>query len=1078
MAACPGCGERNPEQARFCHACGTRLAQPGPALATRKTVTVLFCDVTGSTTLGERTDPEQIRRVMSRYYEEARAVLERHGGTVEKFIGDAVVAVFGVPVLHEDDALRALRASVELQEAIERLNVELEATFGLGIAVRIGVSSGEVIAGDATLGDSFASGDAVNVAQRLESAAQAGEILLAESTYRLARDAIRTERLEPLALKGKGEPVSAHRLVSVLPGAPPRARRFDSPMVGRERELALLEGAFARAVRERSCHLFTVLGAAGVGKSRLVREALRGFGDRARVVAGACLPYGEGITFWPALEIVKQATGIVDGDSPGRALARIEEALAGDEAAPLAARRAAALVGLEEEPVAAEEGFWGIRRLLESLSRTKPLVVVFDDVNWAEPTFLDLVEHLAEGIRDGPVLLVCLARPDLLERRPAWGGGKWNATTILLEPLSEDESAVLLENLLGSGVAGDVLRRVHASAEGIPLFVEELVSMLIDGAHLRPSRGGWRLGGDLSEIPVPESIQVLLASRLDQLSAGERRAIERAAIEGAVFHRGAVEALADEELRSQVDRCLAALVRKELVRPHRASFAGEDAFRFRHVLIREAAYDALPKQVRADLHERFAAWLEDVVADERAGEVEELLGYHLEQAYRYRAELTRVDERTRAVALRAGMRLGGAGRRALAKGDLNAAVNLLERAVELVPVEGPGGPELATELGLALRDAGELARAEQVLARAETAARTAGDRRAELAAAVQRIQVDFLADPARTDELLDELETILPELEALGDERALASGWTLVGVGRGLWGGRAEAGERALERALAHARSAGDRREEQNILRELALHAVWGPRPVADALERCHGLLDEAGGDPWLETGPLRCLATLEARLGRFDAARSLLRRARRVHDELRLTGLMPVPLAFAAGEIELLAGDYATAERELRRGLELLDTMGERGYRASIAAFLAQALVGQGRYGEAESYLLQARADAGADDVWTQAVARGTLAVVHAARGEHAQAEPLAREAVALVAGSDSRELGASMLEDLAIVLAAAGRAEEASAAAEQARRSFEEKGNVVASARVRRLLDHPGGAAPATRARDARAP
>ena len=736
MASCTRCGERNPEAARFCAACGAELpAAHAMPLETRRMVTVLFCDVSGSTALGERQDPEQIRRVMSRYFDASREVLERHGGTVEKFIGDAVVALFGVPVLHEDDALRAVRAAAELRDRIDELNDELERTYGIRIAVRIGVNSGEVIAGDTLGGHSFAAGDAVNVAQRLEASAEVGEILIGEMTHTLARDAIRAESTGPLQLKGREEPVTAFRLLEVLPGVPSHVRRFDSPMIGRERELQVLADAFVRAVAERSCHLFTVLGAAGVGKSRLVREAVAQVGDRARLLVGTCLPYGEGITFWPALEVVKQGTGIVDGDSVDQATAKIEAMLAGDEAARLAAERVAALVGLEESGETAEQGFWGLRKLVEALAREQPTMLVFDDVNSGEPRFLDLVEYLAERTRDAPLLIVCMARPELLEARPAWAGGKRNATTIFLEPLSRDESRTLLDNLLAVDIDDELVARIQQSAEGNPLFVEEMVSMLIDGGYLGP--GADSGSAALERLPVPASIQVLLASRLDQLSSGERQMIERAAVEGTVFHSGAVAALADEALGGDVDACLDSLVRKELIVPYQASFAGVDGFRFRHVLIREAAYDAVPKQLRADLHERYAGWLGNV-SGERLPELEEVLGYHLEQAYRYRLDVLRADDHGSALALAAATHLGAAGCRALARRDAGAAVNLLDRAVGLLPADDPDRIPLVFQLAEALHDVGEfrakLDLLEDVLARSVEE----GD---ELTAAAARLEI-------------------------------------------------------------------------------------------------------------------------------------------------------------------------------------------------------------------------------------------------------------------------------------------------------------------------------------------------
>ena len=443
MPTCPQCGEENPEGFKFCGSCGALLAEASAPREVRKTVTVVFSDVTGSTALGERLDPESLRRVMGRYFDEMQAVVERHGGTVEKFIGDAVMAVFGIPVLHEDDAVRAVRAAAEMRERLAGLNEELERDWGVTIAVRTGVNTGEVVAGDASSGGQrFATGDAVNVAKRLEEAAPPNEILLGETTHRLVRDAVKVEAVEPLELKGKGERVSAYRLLSIEPGAEGRARRLDSPMVGREREQALLERAYERAAGERGCHLFTVLGAAGVGKSRLLAEFLKGLGDNATVVGGRCLPYGEGITFWPLLEVLRKLYG-------DELVSAIETRLAGDENAELIASRVGAAVGLAESAGATEETFWAVRKLLEAQAHEQPLVLVFDDLQWGQPTFLDLVEHIADWSRDAPILLICLARPEFLDDRPGWGGGKFNATSVLLEPLSDEDSAELVLNLLG-----------------------------------------------------------------------------------------------------------------------------------------------------------------------------------------------------------------------------------------------------------------------------------------------------------------------------------------------------------------------------------------------------------------------------------------------------------------------------------------------------------------------------------------------------------------------------------------------------------------------------------------------------
>src|SRR3954447_3428820 len=625
MIVCASCGRENPDDARFCAACGKELAAATPAREVRKTVTVLFADVVGSTALGERTDPEALRRTMRRWFDEARTVLERHGGTVEKVIGDAVMAVFGVPQAHEDDALRAVRAAAELQEALQRSDVD----------ARIGVNTGEVVAaaGDETL----VTGDAVNVAARLEQAARTTEILIGQATERLVRDAAESEPVEPLALKGKAAPVRAFRLVAVRPGAEGRARRLDAPLVGRARELERLSGAFDDAVRANGCHLFTLLGPAGVGKSRLVEELLRASSGRATILRGRCLSYGDGITFWPVVEAIPGAAEVVAQDLP------------------------------------AAEIFAALRKLVEARARERPVVLVFDDVHWGEPTFLDLVEHVADWSRDAPILLVCIARPELLDVRPGWGGGKLNATTVLLEPLDDLAALELVRALVE--LDADAARRVVAAAEGNPLFVEEMAALA-------------REGGDLT---APPTIQALLQARLDRLAGGERTVLEAAAVEGKQFHASAVAELVRDRSPLDAESQLLALVRKDLVRPD-ATSAGDDAFNFRHQLIRDVAYGGVAKADRAELHERFASWVER--RKNGGGEFDEILGHHLEQAYRYRVELGRDDERSQALRGRAARVLAAAGRRANLRSDAPAAATLLRRA------PGPPPPEEGERLEL------------------------------------------------------------------------------------------------------------------------------------------------------------------------------------------------------------------------------------------------------------------------------------------------------------------------------------------------------------------------------------------
>jgi class 3 adenylate cyclase len=487
---CAECGQENPEGARFCSACGASLVEAAPAREFRKTVTVLFCDVAGSTALGESLDPEPLRALLAGYFERMKGIVEGHGGTVEKFIGDAVMAVFGVPAVHEDDALRALRAAVEMREALGQLEIE----------GRIGVNTGEVVTGTE---ERLATGDAVNVAARLEQAARPGEILIGETTFRLTRDAAEVEPLEPLALKGKSDSLAAFRLLGVREGAPAFARRLDAPMVGRERERQLLGQAFERSRDEQACQLFTMLGPGGIGKSRLVQEFVAAVENAATVVFGRCLPYGEGITYWPLLEVLEG-------------------------------------LGRELEIGAPEETAWAARKLFEEVAAERPLVIVFDDIQWAEPTLLDLIEHVADLSRDAPIVLLCVARPELLDARPGWGGGKLNATTILLEPLSEEEVRELVANLLDRAeLPRDVLHRLEEAAEGNPLFVEEMLAMLAED-------------GTGGEIEVPPTIQALLAARLDRLEAAERDVLGRASVEGKVFHAGGVVTLTPDDLRPAV----------------------------------------------------------------------------------------------------------------------------------------------------------------------------------------------------------------------------------------------------------------------------------------------------------------------------------------------------------------------------------------------------------------------------------------------------------------------------------------------------------------------------------------------
>jgi class 3 adenylate cyclase/tetratricopeptide (TPR) repeat protein len=985
VSACAVCGYETAEAFKFCPECGAEAAPKGQEQ--RKVVTVLFCDVVGSTALGESTDPEALRALLARYFDRMRAIVERHGGAVEKFIGDAVMAVFGVPLAHEDDGLRACRAAVEMREALPELGVE----------GRIGVMTGEVVTGTE---ERLATGDAVNIAARLQQAAQPGEVLLGEPTVELVRDAVAVEALEALELKGKAEPVPAFRLGSVR-DAP--ARRHEARFVGRERELALIQQAWERALAEQGCELVTIVGEAGVGKSRLVAEALAPVD--APVVQGRCLPYGEGITYWPVVEVIKQL-----------------DALPSDPAAATAIR---SLLRETEAGAAAEEIAWAFRKLLEERA---PLVVVFDDIQWGEETFLDLVEHVGLLSSGSPLLLLCMARPELAERRAGW------SVSLRLEPLPGDQ----VDELIGERVAPELRARIAHASGGNPLFISEILVMAAhaDGA-----------------LAVPPTLRALLAARLDQLEPAERRVLERGAVEGELFHRGAVQALSPEE--SQVTPRLAGLVRKELVRPDRSQLPGDDGFRFRHLLIRDAAYDGLPKSVRAELHERFAAWLEE--RGRELVELDEIVGYHLEQAYRYRRELGLDDESARELARSAAAKLASAARRALARSDIPAQANLLGRAVALLsPEEVPA--EMLSELGTALTEVGELGRARTALVEAITAARASGDRRVELLAQLQRIYVDTSSDPSFSlAQAQKENREALAALEEVGDDASRARGWLLAGL-YDFWEGRAADAEPAFERAFVHARRARDERKVADALWWLCGTLMFGPTPAAEGEQRCLQLVERAGGDPKLQVFSDAARASLVAMQGRFDEARALRDRAKAFFEELGLKHHLAATHQF--GHVELLANAPESAEAEFRAMYLMSKQMGETGYLSTTASYLAQAVYAQGRYDEAFQLSVEAEQAAASDDVSAQSGWRSIRAKTLARRGDFAAAESLARTAEALIQPTDHLNSVADAMEDLAEVLTLAGRLDDACAALIRALALYERKGNLVMAERTRARL------------------
>ena len=982
------------------------------AAAARKTVSVLFCDLADSTVLGERLDPEPLRELMGEWYEEMQISLEHHGGTVEKFVGDAVMAVFGLPQAHEDDALRAIRAALEMQSAVGRLNASLAGRDVPELRLRIGINTGEVVTGDGVA--TLATGDAVNTAKRLEEAAGGGEILIGAMTERLVRHATRLDPVGPVEAKGKRAPVEAWRVLGVIAGADSFARRLDTPLVGRTKELRVLRDGLTAGADRRECRLMTVIGAAGVGKTRLVSELVAEVGTYATVASGRCLPYGDGITFWPLTELIQRLGGEQ----------AVAEAIGDDPDAALVVERLRVLAGRGTAPP--EEIFWAVRRFFELLARERPLLVVLEDVHWAEPTLLDLVEHVSRWSRDAPILLLCVARPELLEERPQWEG-----VHVRLEPLSQDEATQLLDTLDAGGILSPELRgRVTEVAQGNPLYAEQLVAMLADEARAA-----------VELVTLPPTIQALLTARLDRLDPVEREVLQRAAVVGKEFWPGAVAAL--DGGAETLGATLLGLVRRELVEPAVSSIPGQDGFRFRHALIRDAAYAGIPKRTRADLHERFAAWLKLHHTQD------EFEGYHLEQSYLYRDELGSLDDHARSLGERGGQLLTTAGRHALMRDDVPAAVNLIERGVALLPQTSDARGFALLELAIALMRSGSFAAAQGALEEALDLARSEANRQLELRTLIER---EFFRIFTNTETPAEEItriaEQAIPALEALGDDAGVAKAWHLLSeppVMACRWGERAA----ALEHALEHARRAGDTREAARAAAALMQAIQLGPTEVDPAIERAHLFLRESEGDRLLTASILSSLAVLLAMRGEFDEARAQWARARAFWEELGMPHQQAIR-AIDASTIELLAGDSEAAERELRTGYDLLVEIGDVHLRPMLAAYLAAVLVGKSDLGDADALASYAESHSWEDDIVTEVMWRVARAQIQARKGEAAEAERLARGAVDLAAPTDFLDLQATALLALARVLREAGSPQAASVAA-QAQAVYERKGNIV---------------------------
>jgi class 3 adenylate cyclase/tetratricopeptide (TPR) repeat protein len=1055
MSACPNCGGPVAQGRRFCSRCGAPLAgdswatDPAPARA-RKVVTVLFSDVSGFTVLGERLDPESLHQVIGRWFEGTDQVIERHGGTVEKHMGDAVMAVFGVPVVHEDDALRAGRAALEMQQKLADLNEELARRWDVQLSVRTGLNTGEVVVGDDAGGELSILGDAVNVAQRLESAAEPGQVLIGAATARLVRGAARLERVSPLTLKGKAAPVAAWRLDAVASETADLDTHAGASFVGRAAELGQLREALDEALARAAPRLVTVLGPAGIGKSRLVRAFLDDVRGEATAVVGRCLPYGEAITYWPVAEIVRQLAG---GEDEAALASLVEGGGLDAKESRLVRSRVARAVGSAPGGVSVEETQWAIRRLLESAARDRPLVVAFEDIHWAAPTLLDLIEHLATFATEAPLVLVSLARPELFEKRPAWRSvGGSLASVLQLEPLSLGDSVELLDILAdGAELTADERSRLLAAAEGNPLFLEQTVAMRAE------------MAGEAEPVIAP-TIQAVVTARIDRLPVVERSLLEAASIEGRTFHRGALIDLLGDEHRPELDSNLTALARRELVGPTRPDFEEEQAFRFSHILIRDAAYALMPKQRRAELHERHARWLERR-SDRGLGENAELTGYHLEQAFAYRVEVEPAATRSHSqLAADGGRHLGTAGRAALARDDLPAAIRLLERAVALLPPHDPERAALFPELGMALTEAGELRKAERVLDAAVEEAASRGDSRAEAHAVVVRLFGRLQVDTeSSTREVRERFESLLEVFGDSRDDLGLDRLWRLRALVHWIEARSGEA-EAAWREATEHARRAADHRGWADSLLWLASSACYGPTPVEDGIARCEAIRAQLRGDRLSQAAVLDSLAGLRAMGGEFETARRLLAERNAVLAELGRT--MHSAVSHYEAFVALASGDASGAQDVLQAGYERLEEMGEKALLATTAVMLARAVREQGRLDDAWAYTRVAEDNAGSDDLSAQIGWRSERARVLASRGSVDEATRMSAEAVRLAERTDWLSEHADALLAHAEVLQAAGESRAAGRALREAVALYERKGNTIG---VQRAQSLPGVRVPA---------
>jgi class 3 adenylate cyclase/tetratricopeptide (TPR) repeat protein len=1015
----------------------------------RKLVTVLFADIVGSTALGSSHDPEVVRRTLSRAFSEVRQVLETHGGTVEKFIGDAVMAVFGIPQTHDDDADRAVRAAFVLRERIAALNVG--GRFALEL--RIGVNSGQVVTGDA--GETLVTGDAVNAGARLQAAAAPNEILVGALAHELTERAVRYGPSREIEAKGIGR-IPAWPVVelgSALPAQHRGIAGLRAPLVGRDDELRLLVDSHRKLASEQRAALVTIFGSAGVGKSRLVAEFVETIGpDRVR--RGRCLPYGEGITFWPVVEILRADAGITALDSHEDASRKLRAAVLATFAGPsddaeAVARRLSVLAGtasredaLPDVPAESmqQELRWGLRRYFERRAAAEPLTLVFDDIHWAESALLDLIEHLAEWSR-APLFLVCMARPDLRELRAGWGGGLMNSSTIRLEPLTADESARLIRELLAIDALPEELRQqVITRSEGNPLYVEEFLRMLIEAGHVANRNGRFVATESIGSLVVPATLQGLIAARLDATPAAVKGILQRAAVVGKVFWPEAV--LAQGALDGRIEDLLLEAARRDLVSElDERGLGGGRAWTFKHILIRDVAYDAIPKIERSRAHDAFGRWLERM-AGARVDEYSDIVAYHADQAFLFARELGEGD--VRKLGGRAYTQLMEVGTKAKRRGDLRAALAFFRRA-------------------LAVAEAIDLPAAERLATRALVAgARMAVEASQEVLDEIATLVTELRTVPPMTV-LVDLLQVLsfdrsdkdlaaatALDREAVTAARAIGDADTIAhALERSHWAwwvnGNIDAQRRALLEALQHIESTGAERHLSSVLGWLGASA--GVRGTfVDAVEYAVRAKERAAasGSSLQRAITLRGVMSAALWRGELRVAVDSARQGVDAAIDAGARAAIGVNYWFLGTALDA-AGELGQAREAHERAIEHLSGPPSQGLRAEARTRLVKTLVSLGELHEARRQAELARAEVAANDVYTVATAAAALGAVCAAEGTPEQAEGLFREALERIAPTGYAYLHMEIRRDYAAFLLAHGRGAEARPILEEVRAFFD---------------------------------